>query len=64
MAEVEFEGRSPEFRDLPGMAYLLNQCFRGSKDVNLKILTWYVLKQRSVVGSVLSTVKGKVLKGG
>jgi len=51
--QVEFEARTPEERDLPGVISLLKQCFRGSEDVNLGALAQYVLKQRSV-GSVVT----------
>ena len=51
--QVEFEARTPEERDLPGVVSLLKQCFRGSEDVNLGELAQYVLKQRSV-GSVVT----------
>lgn len=51
--QVEFEARTPEERDLPGVISLLKQCFRGSEDVNLGELAQYVLKQRSV-GSVVT----------
>lgn len=51
--QVEFEARTPEERDLPGVISLLKQCFRGSEDVNLAELAQYVLKQRSV-GSVVT----------
>merc|ERR1712025_1040686 len=51
--QVEFEARTPEERDLPGVISLLKQCFRGSEDVDLSALAQYVLKQRSV-GSVVT----------
>lgn len=51
--QVEFEARTPEERDLPGVISLLKQCFRGSEEVNLGSLAQYVLKQRSV-GSVVT----------
>merc|ERR1712083_710811 len=51
--QVEFEARTPEERDLPGVISLLKQCFRGSEDVSLGELAQYVLKQRSV-GSVVT----------
>ena len=51
--QVEFEARTPEERDLPGVISLLKQCFRGSEEVNLGALAQYVLKQRSV-GSVVT----------
>jgi len=51
--QVEFEARTPEERDLPGVISLLKQCFRGSEDVNLGELAQHVLKQRSV-GSVVT----------
>lgn len=51
--QVEFEARTPEERDLPGIISLLKQCFRGSEDVDLSALAQYILKQRSV-GSVVT----------
>jgi len=51
--QVEFEARTPEERDLPGVISLLKQCFRGSEEVNLGELAQYVLKQRAV-GSVVT----------
>ena len=51
--QVEFEARTPEERDLPGIISLLKQCFRGSEDVDMSALAQYVLKQRCV-GSVVT----------
>ena len=53
--QVEFEARTPEERDLPGVISLLKQCFRGSEDVNLGELSQYVLKKKSV-GSVVTQI--------
>ena len=51
--QVEFEARTPEERDLPGIVSLLRQCFRGSEDVELANLAKFIMKQRSV-GSVVT----------
>jgi len=51
--QVEFEARTPEERDLPGIISLLRQCFRGSDEVDLSVLAKFVMKQRSV-GSVVT----------
>ena len=51
--QVEFEARTPEERDLPGIVSLLRQCFRDSDDVHLGNLAKFVMKQRSV-GSVVT----------
>jgi hypothetical protein len=51
--QVEFEARTLEERDLPGLISLLKHCFRGFEDVNLGALAQYVLKQKSV-GSVVT----------
>jgi len=51
--QVEFEARTPEERDLPGIVSLLRQCFRGSDDVELGHLAKFIMKQRSV-GSVVT----------
>lgn len=51
--QVEFEARTPEERDLPGIISLLRQCFRGSDAVDLSVLAKFVMKQRSV-GSVVT----------
>ena len=51
--QVEFEARTPEERDLPGIISLLRQCFRGSDEVDLSVLAKFIMKQRSV-GSVVT----------
>jgi len=51
--QVEFEARTPEERDLPGIISLLRQCFRGSEEVDVSALARFVMKQRSV-GSVVT----------
>jgi len=51
--QVEFEARTPEERDLPGIVSLLRQCFRDSDDVHLGNLAKFIMKQRSV-GSVVT----------
>merc|ERR550539_984427 len=51
--QVEFEARTPEERDLPGIISLLRQCFRGSEEIDVSALARFVMKQRSV-GSVVT----------
>jgi len=51
--QVEFEARTPEERDLPGIISLLRQCFRGSEEIDVSGLARFVMKQRSV-GSVVT----------
>jgi len=51
--QVEFEARTPEERDLPGIISLLRQCFRGSDEIDVSALARFVMKQRSV-GSVVT----------
>lgn len=51
--QVEFEARTPEERDYPGIVSLLKQCFRGSQEVDLATLAKFIMKQRSV-GSVVT----------
>lgn len=51
--QVEFEARTPEERDYPGIVSLLKQCFRGSEEVELATLARFIMKQRSV-GSVVT----------
>lgn len=51
--QVEFEARTPEERDLPGIISLLRQCFRGTEEVDVSALARFVMKQRSV-GSVVT----------
>jgi protein BCP1 len=49
---VEFEARTPEERDFPGIVALLRQCLRGS-DIDISAVAKFILKQRSV-GSVVT----------
>ncbi len=51
--QVEFEARTPEERDITGIISLLNQCLRGSVDVDVSALARYIVNQRSV-GSVVT----------
>ena len=51
--QVEFEARTPEERDYPGIVSLLKQCFRGSEEVELATLARFIMKQRSG-GSVVT----------
>lgn len=51
--QVEFEARTPEERDYPGIVSLLKQCFRGSEEVELGTLARFIMKQKAV-GSVVT----------
>ena len=56
--EIEFEGRSLELWDLPGVIMALERSFRGSDDINIQELAGFILEQvytqPCTVGSVLT----------